>query len=326
MSHLLEPVGLRSADSEVYQHLLSLGQVTAAALSRDLGRSPRQVRACLARLTELGLCDSLAGRPTRYVLAPPEVALDALVLRQHQDLDQLRAQARDLIARAPNGGDRSSGLVELIEGPTQVRRAIAELELGARHEVCIVDCPPYLGAPGTVNTHELQALRRGVSYRVIYRGSQLADPDRLRELDQFLAAGEQARSLSSVRMKMLIVDQRQALTPLTFNGSDSSRRLLIRAEPLVDTLAHSFDTLWAKAVPLGPNGARAVPTGEGAGPSPRDLEIMRMLAAGAKDRAIARALQVTERTVVRRVSELMRELGAGTRFQAGVQATRRGWL
>lgn len=324
MEHLLEPLGLSGADSDVYLHLLAHGQATAGSLGHALGRAPASVRASLARLTELGLCNSLAGRPVRHVLAPPEVALDSLVMRHHQQLDHLRACARDLIARTPHGGSPHAELLEIIEGPQAVLRTIAELELGARQEVCIVDCPPYLGV-ATMNTHEVQALRRGVRYRVIYRGAQLTDPVRLHELDQLLAAGEQARALPSVRMKMLIIDRELALTPLTFSSSDSSNRLLIRAAPLVDTLVLSFNTLWDKAVPLGPEGSRARDEPEGV-PSNRDREIMRMLAAGAKDRAIARALQVTERTVVRRVSDLMRELGTGTRFQAGVQAARRGWL
>jgi DNA-binding NarL/FixJ family response regulator len=45
-----------------------------------------------------------------------------------------------------------------------------------------------------------------------------------------------------------------------------------------------------------------------------------------KDRAIARALGVTERSVGRRIQEMMQSLQAGPRFQAGLQAARRGWL
>jgi DNA-binding NarL/FixJ family response regulator len=42
-----------------------------------------------------------------------------------------------------------------------------------------------------------------------------------------------------------------------------------------------------------------------------------MLAAGLKDDAVARQLGVSKRTLDRRVQELMRNLGAWTRFQAG---------
>jgi len=58
----------------------------------------------------------------------------------------------------------------------------------------------------------------------------------------------------------------------------------------------------------------------------QDRRLLSMLAAGYKDRAIARALGVTERTVGRRIQEMMQSLQAGTRFQAGLQAARRGWL
>ena len=41
---------------------------------------------------------------------------------------------------------------------------------------------------------------------------------------------------------------------------------------------------------------------------------------------IARKLGISLRTVRRRMAELMSDLGADTRFQAGVEAVRRGWL
>jgi DNA-binding NarL/FixJ family response regulator len=47
---------------------------------------------------------------------------------------------------------------------------------------------------------------------------------------------------------------------------------------------------------------------------------------GLKDRAIARALGIGERTVQRRLSRLMSTLGAKTRFQAAINAVHRGWL
>ena len=41
---------------------------------------------------------------------------------------------------------------------------------------------------------------------------------------------------------------------------------------------------------------------------------------------VARTLGLSLRTVRRRVAALMTELGADSRFQAGVEAARRGWL
>ena len=46
-----------------------------------------------------------------------------------------------------------------------------------------------------------------------------------------------------------------------------------------------------------------------------------LLAAGQTDTAIARAFEVSERTVQRRVQALLLELGVTSRFQAGVKYT-----
>ena len=54
--------------------------------------------------------------------------------------------------------------------------------------------------------------------------------------------------------------------------------------------------------------------------------VLELLMLGSKDESISRQLGISLRTVRRRVAELMDELGAGTRFQAGVESARRGLL
>ncbi|WP_370070018.1 LuxR C-terminal-related transcriptional regulator [Streptacidiphilus sp. MAP5-3] len=51
-----------------------------------------------------------------------------------------------------------------------------------------------------------------------------------------------------------------------------------------------------------------------------------MLAAGLTDQAISRHLGIHERTVRRKIAELTTKLHANSRFQAGVNATKAGWL
>jgi DNA-binding NarL/FixJ family response regulator len=64
----------------------------------------------------------------------------------------------------------------------------------------------------------------------------------------------------------------------------------------------------------------------GQGPGDDESALLGLLAAGLTDGAIARHLGTHPRTVQRRVRDLLDRLGAGTRFQAGIQAARRGWL
>ncbi|MFE0465359.1 helix-turn-helix domain-containing protein [Kitasatospora sp. NPDC058965] len=325
MTHLLEPVGLSERASEVYLHLLGRGELGADQIAEAVGVPVAAAAAALAELTAAGLCAPLPGMPSRYFAAPPDVALESVVLERQRRLDVLRSDARQLALQARATRVGPDQMIQRIEGEAAVLALLAELELGSRHEVLIIDRPPYLdGAADNVN--ELQALGRGVSYRAIYHAPTLAEPGRAAMLERFLAAGEQARSLPDAQMKMLIVDRRQAVIPPDFATADATTRLLIGPSPLLDALLLAFESLWEKAVPLGgrlPAGARP---GGADDLSPRDLAILRMLTAGAKDRTIARALRIGERTVMRRIQALMEALNADTRFQAGVQAALRGWL
>ena len=54
--------------------------------------------------------------------------------------------------------------------------------------------------------------------------------------------------------------------------------------------------------------------------------MLTLMAVGMKDDAIARQLGISPRTLRRRSQELLVELAAGNRFQAGVEAARRGWI
>ena len=60
--------------------------------------------------------------------------------------------------------------------------------------------------------------------------------------------------------------------------------------------------------------------------TPRELAILRLLAKGHTDAAIARRLGLSGRTVRRIATGLMSRLDARSRFAAGVHAVQRGWL
>ena len=104
-------------------------------------------------------------------------------------------------------------------------------------------------------------------------------------------------------------------------GVHDDRRLVLRHHSMINALAMWFEGLWEKAVPVPGLSGRHYDGGAG------DRRVLlNQLAGGAKDEQIARALGLSVRTVRRRVADLLEELGAGSRFQAGVHAVRRGQL
>lgn len=329
MEPILEPVGLGADESVAYQQLLARPRLTAAELAELLRLPVGRVRRALGNLSEAGLVTRIASTsPGRFTPAPPDIAIDALALRRQEELDRLRVRARQLtlgMADRPRGGPVD--LVELVEGTSAVLQHLSQIQLSAQQEVCIVDCPPYLTGtpPPPDNPEELQALRRGVRWRALYHAPVLAAPGRMEHTLACIAAGEEARSLPDVHLKMAIVDQRIAMIPLSFAEAETGVRILIHPSPLLSVLITCFDLLWERAAPLAAGAApEDGPVADD--PGAQDKELLAMLAAGMKDRAIARALGVAERTVTRRITHLMARLGVETRFQAALQAAKRGWL
>ncbi|MFF9510044.1 LuxR C-terminal-related transcriptional regulator [Streptomyces sp. NPDC014724] len=85
-----------------------------------------------------------------------------------------------------------------------------------------------------------------------------------------------------------------------------------------------FESYWQMAVPLP---AADEPMDDlGAAPTNDARQLLTYLSGGLTDESIAREIGVSERTVARRIVRLQEVLGAQTRFQLGVQASRRGWL
>ncbi|WP_395690589.1 helix-turn-helix domain-containing protein [Nocardioides sp.] len=130
-------------------------------------------------------------------------------------------------------------------------------------------------------------------------------------------AGEQVRLLPEIPTRMFVIGSSHAVLPEPLGFVDEPRSL-IRQQGLVEALLLLFEQLWDRAEPLA-----------GSGEQDRSgvrRALLRQLADGAHDEQIARRLGISLRTVRRRVADLMSELGADTRFQAGVEAARRGWL
>ncbi len=60
--------------------------------------------------------------------------------------------------------------------------------------------------------------------------------------------------------------------------------------------------------------------------SERELEVLRLVAAGFSNREIARELYITEGTVKNHISNVLRKLDLRDRTQAAFYAVERGWI
>jgi sugar-specific transcriptional regulator TrmB len=313
----LEIVGLGALEERLYLGLLATPQATLSKLAADAGVSPTRARRALAVLERLGMLGRQPGSPLRVVPVPPDVAVGALISRRHQDLEQARRYAERLLTDFHQGtrSEQATQLVEIITRPEAIGRRVVQLIRGAQEEVLMFDKPPYLGSLD--NPDEFDALARGVRWRTVYSPESLDVPGQLARLRRFSRAGEQSRVSAGIPIKLTIADRRLALLPLGLDQSTADQTaILVRSSSLLATLTMLFETLWARGLSLNLSvTARHATSPPGDEP---DRKVLPLLAAGMKDEAIARQLEVSLRTVRRWIGNLMTEYGVTTRFQLGL--------
>ena len=131
---------------------------------------------------------------------------------------------------------------------------------------------------------------------------------------------ETQRFLPLVPISVIVVDNAACIVEWTGDSeATGAQGLYGTSAGAVGAGRALFDRFWQLATPV-------METDEPQGLDERDATVLRLMAAGVADASIARQTGISQRTVERRVRYVMERLGAQTRFQAGVQASRRGWI
>ncbi|MFJ8577435.1 helix-turn-helix domain-containing protein [Micromonospora sp. NPDC093277] len=317
---MFESLGLTPVEESVYLALLRKRQSTVPELAQQVGENLRMVRAATERLEDLGFVSRRVGSGTRLVATRPDVAVNALVVRRTEEFGAARRAAERMAAEFPQELLTSPDeLLEIVTGRAAVETRFVQLSHGVTDELLVLDRPPYAQEVAAANLPENELLSREASVRGIYAPEAFELPGAFEQAMAAVAAGEQARVHTDVPLKLAIGDRSVALLPLASERAVDAA-LVIRAPMVVSALVKLFEMLWMQATPL----PAWDPERPATGGDELDLRLLGLLATGLKDEAIARELGVSVRTLGRRSSALLAALGARTRFQAGLQAGRRG--
>jgi DNA-binding transcriptional ArsR family regulator len=310
----------------LYRHVLRAPPAEVGEHAGDLGWTVDETERALADLERLRLARRAADGTVR--VDDPRASVGRLLDGQEAELDERRRQLLALRGslesfeldfrhglqqsgpRVPPWetvapSDASAAVDHLLrtsDGPLlQVTRRI---EAGPGHEEAV-----------RRQFEEVTASGRAV--RTIFPSSVLPDPWWLEFARHRARAGEQQRYLPDGELRVEFGVFGSSGVLVEHDDAPEPGYLLLRPPSVIGAFTALFEELWRRAEPVLSQGPSA---------PAQTVKLLELLALGFKDEAIARQLGLSLRTVRRRLSVLMEEHGADTRFQLGLAVSRRGLL
>jgi sugar-specific transcriptional regulator TrmB len=259
----LTRLGLTGYEARAYLALTRRGIATGAELARLAGLPRQRIYDVLEGLVARGFATIRAGRPLQYSAVAPAEAIERLLeerRRELADAEQLAAEAAARLTETYEAGrDHTDplGFIEVLREPGAIAARFAELQAAAQDEILVFTKPPYATPPGE-NVEGLKLLERATA-RSVYERSIFDHPEAVEAVEQFIRAGEQARVVDELPMKLVIIDQRVAMFSLKdpVAGGDELTILVVEHPALAALLEIAFDAVWESGEEFAAAAARA---------------------------------------------------------------------
>ena len=321
---VITALGFGKAADRAYHQVVGQSGRELVSIAQSVLRTPEELMRDLAPLVERGIAQVEDSRlfvltPAEAVVRMVEVSAESAAAA-HARLEAVGRALPYLTASNVRPADADMEEVHPVDGeissggePVQL---LASLIRESRGDLLWLRPDqfrkPREDAMAQIVGEQVQKGRRSRAIYPVRALHEAADTLALRS-----SVGEEIRLLPQLPTRMFIIGTTHVILPEPLGFVDEPRSL-VRQRGWVEAMTLWFECLWEKASPLTSASQR--------GGTDMRTFLLQQLAAGAQDEQIARRLGVSLRTVRRRVADLMSELGAESRFQAGVEASKRGWI
>jgi sugar-specific transcriptional regulator TrmB len=250
----LVQLGLTSYESKAYLALMRRDSATAADVAR-LARLPRQrIYDVLATLVQKGLVSQRPGQPAKYSAVSPEFAIERLLLNRRQELDRLERESGELLetltpAYAAGRRERDPlDYIEVLRDQAAINERFGQLQEGIEREIVVFTKPPY-AKPAQENVEGLEVTRKHRA-RSVYEFSALDDPDFAEGVRRFIEAGEEARFVEQLPLKLVIIDEAIVMFGMEdpVAGPLELTMIVVEHPALATLLKIAFDTMWEQGL------------------------------------------------------------------------------
>jgi HTH-type transcriptional regulator, sugar sensing transcriptional regulator len=253
----LVDLGLTGYEASAYVALTRRGQASGAEVARIAGLPRQRIYDVLDGLVARGLATITPGRPALYAAAPPDDALGQLLELHRTRLKRLERDVEDTIERlTPAYREGRSAVdplnfIEVLREPAAIAKRFSELEASVEREILVFTKPPY-AVDLAENVEGLMLLERNVEARSVYERSIYDHPASVAAIREFVAAGEQARVVDELPIKLVLIDERVAMFTLQdpVAGEPALTIMIVEHAALARLLKTAFESVWASGEPF----------------------------------------------------------------------------
>jgi HTH-type transcriptional regulator, sugar sensing transcriptional regulator len=249
----LVSLGLTSYEASAYVALTRRHVATGAEVARLSGVPRQRIYDVLDGLVERGLATVKPGRPLRYTAVEPEAAVTVLLSARRAEVARLEDEAAQAIALLTpayaEGRSASDPLdyIEVLREPAAIATRFTELQAGATREILVFTKPPYAVEPAQ-NVAGLELVARGVEARSVYERSVYEDESAVEAVRSFVGAGEQARVVDELPLKLVLIDERVAVFTMEdpVGGATNITIMIVEHPGLARLLKLAFERVWER--------------------------------------------------------------------------------
>lgn len=327
---MLEPFGISIETEQLYFMLVKHPGMSIEEAAARLDWHETETTKQVDELAELSLLWPSRGDSSGLHPVEPEIGLDMLIAREHaalaartQVLQECKVAARVLVAEYSSRPGAAPLDVEQVDGTGKIHDRLVRLVREAKSSIMVF-------APGGPLIPETAVADRGIGEEILSRGIRVQSVQldsvrnnraRISQMQRLLDKGMEIRTVPVLSLRGVIVDGEKALLSQHMEDRGEDVGVVLSGSSVVASIAPVFEQVWLSAVPFSLRGQ-----GHGSQLTNTEGALLQLLQEGYTDAQAARRLAVSTRTVGRIVADLMTQLGASSRFQAGVLARRRGWL
>jgi sugar-specific transcriptional regulator TrmB len=252
----LTQLGLTTYEAKAYVALLGRDSFTAAQVSRQAGLPRQRIYDVLGSLVEKGLASSRPGAVVKYAAVAPDLAVERLVAEHRRQLEDLqRAATRAVADLAPayrSGLEHTDPLeyIEVLRDAGAINERFGELQASVKREILVFTKPPYASQPQ--ENKEGLKVSRSHRARSVYEMSAFDDPAFIAGVERFIRAGEEARFVEALPLKLVIIDETIVMFGMQDPvGSGGDLTIMVVEHPsLAQVLKTSFETTWAQGLTI----------------------------------------------------------------------------